>query len=275
MGTNTFFEDDAVYESLDKIALTRWESGQTITREEWREQYEGFLNRSLYEEAIENYSIDDDAFEEARIPFFDVRDLMEAERVEWLDCIAALESAGMYALRRALISIKSRAHYLPAIADAALSGDWEEFTTLVHYSPETINDVFTDFYAAMPMEYRRDFVVGCYMHHGDSYYLCRLALRNLPRNGASELPEGYRDADEITVYRAGEEPIEEAPERISWTLSEEKARWFMNDYGLRHANHLFRAHIRPSDVIAYDNGREEQEIMQYRSVYNVEDITTD
>ena len=274
MDTNTFFEDDAIYEALDKLVLNRWESRQTVTREEWEEQYEGFLDGDLIEVIEDSYIIEDNALDKARIPYWTVRDLVKAEREEWFSYLAGLEDNELFMLRRALISIRTRGITLPTIADAAYSGDWDAFTTLVHLYPEAIHDAFIDFYTAMPVEYRRAFVVGCYTSHGDSDYLCRLALRNLPRNGAKELPKKYRNTNEITVYRAGEEPIDKAPERISWTLSEDTARWFMNDYGLKHANYLYRAHIRPSDVIAYDNGRKEQEVMQYRSVYDVEEVVT-
>ena len=77
----------------------------------------------------------------------------------------------------------------------------------------------------------------------------------------------------FTVYRAGEEPIDKAKFRISWTLSEAVALFFLNEYGKRHASHLYRGKIRREKVIAYTNTRNEEEIMQYRNVFDIEDIT--
>lgn len=267
-------EDDVIYEALDRLFLEEWDSGKTITRTEWEEEYESFLDSDLESEIEESFCVEDDAFEQARLPYWDVRDLLEVSTDEWFGYLEELMAKELYRLRRALTCVRTRAIFLPRIADAALSGNWVEFTGLVHGSPDTIHDAFRHFYAAMPTEYRRDFVVGCYSSHGDSDWMCRLALRNLPKNGVSELPEEYRDADEITVYRAGEEPIEKASERISWSLEERTARFFLDVYALKHANYLYRAHIKPTDVIGYDNSRKEFEVLQYRSVYDVELIDT-
>ena len=85
-------------------------------------------------------------------------------------------------------------------------------------------------------------------------------MKELPTNGLEELPEEYAKLPEITVYRAGEETVDEAPARLSWTLDEEKARWFLREYIGRHAQRLFRAHVRPCDVIAYTDDRDEKEV---------------
>ena len=38
-------------------------------------------------------------------------------------------------------------------------------------------------------------------------------------------------------------------------------------------NHLFRAKIHTADIIAYTDDREEREVLQYRKVFDIEDIT--
>ena len=124
-------------------------------------------------------------------------------------------------------------------------------------------------YDEMPDEYRRDFIVGCYVHHGDSVPAVRKAVRQLPKNGINELPEGVRCAEYITVYRAGEEELSKTQYRISWTTSKDTALFFMNDYIGSHATYLYEAKIRPCDVIAYTDDRNEHEVMQYRKVFDV------
>ena len=160
---------------------------------------------------------------------------------------------------------------LPLMYEKVKNDDWDltGYTTLY---PSVIPDAFYVFYDDMPEEYRRDFAISCYEHVGDNYESCRRAVRNLPKRGLEELPEEYRNKAEIVVYRAGEEEADEAPDRISWTLDEDKARWFLNEYGMKHANYLYRAKIRPCDVIAYSDDRDEKEVMQYQSVYDVEKL---
>lgn len=76
--------------------------------------------------------------------------------------------------------------------------------------------------------------------------------------------------DVITVYRSGEEEIEEAPECCSWTLSKDVADFFMYKYRNRHANYIYKAKLATKDVIAYTNEREEFEVIQFCSVYDIE-----
>ena len=77
---------------------------------------------------------------------------------------------------------------------------------------------------------------------------------------------------EITVYRAGEEPIEKAKYRISWTTDINTALFFLNDYIERHAAHLYTGKIKPGKIIAYTNDRDESEVLQYGSVYDIQEL---
>lgn len=174
---------------------------------------------------------------------------------------------------RQLIYLVQKINQLPMIAEYALNGEWEDFSDTVQARYETMPEAFTYFYDDMPEEYRRDFVIGCYIHHGDSVEECREAVTCLRGSGRDDLPEEYRDLEELTVYRAGEEPIDEAEEYLSWTLDEKVARWFQCRIPSQY-RHLYRAHIRPSDVIAYTDDREEREVIQYMGVYDVEEIET-
>ena len=148
-------------------------------------------------------------------------------------------------------------------------GDWKSFCNQVLAYPESMPIAFM-FYDQMPEEYRRDFVVGCYEHRGDSFPACRQALRGLKKNGINELPKKYRDKEYITVSRAGEEEMTKAPYLLSWSISRKVAEFFLNEYIGQHANYLYLAKIRPCDVIAYTNERKEQEILQYRKVYDIQ-----
>lgn len=176
------------------------------------------------------------------------------------------------------IAMQRQAHenqkrvFLPVIDELARAGKWQEFCTQVQAVYEVMPVAFTQYYEDMPIEYRRDFVVGCYMNHGDSIEECRQALIQLPRNGLNELPRECKEQPYIIVYRAGEEDINQAKDRISWTLDVKTAEFFMNTWRSRHANAMYKAKIKPCDVIAFTDERKEQEVLQFRGVYDIERV---
>lgn len=146
--------------------------------------------------------------------------------------------------------------------------NWESFCDLVVMNPRLIPFAMW-YYEEIPDEYKRDFIISCYINHGDFLPAVRKAVRQLPKNGINELPEGLRHADYITVYRAGEEELSKAQYRLSWTTSKEQAFFFLNEYIGAHAKYLYEAKICPCDVIAYCDDRSEKEILQYRKVYDI------
>lgn len=168
--------------------------------------------------------------------------------------------------------LSQKVRMLPSVAESAIERNWQAFSSSVQAAYEVMPEAFELFYPDMPAEYRREFVVGCYINHGNNVEGCRKAVCALEKGGATELPEEYRQLDSITVYRAGDEPIEEAARRISWTLDFDRACWFLSEYNGRHAQHLYQADLNTSDVIAYTNERSEAEVLQYMSVYNVMEI---
>ena len=155
---------------------------------------------------------------------------------------------------------------------AAESNDWNRVCELTECRYEIMPYTFSVYYDKIPQNLRRDFVVGCYEHHGDGVPGCRKALRGLPKNGINELPKAYREKEYITVYRAGEENLDKAKYRLSWTLDKRVALDFYNNlrYSCDRAHNLYKAKIRPCDVIAYTNERKEKEVLQYRKVYDIE-----
>ena len=167
---------------------------------------------------------------------------------------------------------KQKLTFLPKVADLAIEGDWEGFSTCVRQVYETMPEAFGIFYYYMPDEYRREFVVGCYDNHGDAVEECREALKQLPKGGAGELPDDLRGRDVITVYRAGLEGIGDAPFSLSWTTSRPVANFFYNRHD---GGHVYKASLRTCDVIAYDDDRDEREVLQYGDVYDVEEIEAD
>ena len=130
-----------------------------------------------------------------------------------------------------------KVRFLPDVAERAISGDWDGFSSRVQQIHETMPEAFEIFYPYMPEQYRRGFVVGCYDNHGDAVDGCREALKELPKGGAGELPDDLR--------------------------------------GQGDGGHVYKASLRTCDVIAYDDDRNEREVLQYGDVYDVEEIEAD
>lgn len=162
--------------------------------------------------------------------------------------------------------------FMPELMESRRAGDWQRFIdfALAHY--QVMPEAFS-FFDEVPDKLKYQFAIDAYMHHGDSVPGVRKTVRSALKWGRPELPKEIADAREITVYRAGEEPIEKARYRLSWTTDKAVAVFFLDEYLHRHASHLYTGKIRPEHIIAYTNKREEKEIIQYRHVYDIEDIT--
>lgn len=161
--------------------------------------------------------------------------------------------------------------WLPVLMRHRQAGDWDEFIRCALDCPEVMADAF-EFFDEIPDPLKYDFAIEAYTHHGDSVPAVRKAVRRANRWGRPELPKELEAAREITVYRAGEEPMEKAKYRLSWTTDVRVARFFLDTYGGRHANHLYTGKIRPRHIIAYTDAREEKEIIQYGHVYDITSI---
>ena len=233
-----------------------------MNRKEWQEEY-----KRLKEKPLAPYLIGA-GFTADEVENVPARTLGE---LSGLNFHSDVETTEQLIKQRQVSYLAQKITFLPEIAECALNGEWEEFSSKVQAFSEVMPEAFTYFYDDMPEEYRRDFVIGCYQHHGDSVEECREAVAELRNNGRDELPEEYRDVEELTVYRAGEEPIDEAQDFFSWTLDKQVACFFKDRFPWE-SRHLYRAKIRPADVIAYTDEREEREVIQYWSVYDVEEI---
>ncbi len=156
--------------------------------------------------------------------------------------------------------------------EARKTENWEEFVNLGTYYKEVMDDAF-QYFDMVPDNLKYKFAISSYTSHGDSLPSVRRAVRKAKSYGKPDLPDEIKDLEVVDIYRAGEEKIDKSKHRISWTLSLERAVWFYKKYNHRHANYIYKGKIRTADIIAYTNQRQEQEVMQYGSVFDVEDIT--
>lgn len=167
--------------------------------------------------------------------------------------------------------MRQKLSFLPKLLEHRQAGRWNEFVSMALSIYEVMPEAF-EFYDDVPDDLKYSFAIEAYQHHGDKIPAVRKAVRQAHKYGKPDLPADLAAVDTITVYRAGEEPITKAKYRISWTTSIETARFFLETYIGRHATHLYRGKIRPADVIAYTNDRNENEIMQYRKVFDIEEL---
>ena len=147
-------------------------------------------------------------------------------------------------------------------------GEWKEYIDLSLCMWECMPDAFLHF-DEVPDNLKYQYAIDAYMHHGDSVPEVREAVKRARKYGAPKLPPELEKQEVITIYRAGEEPIDEAPARISWTTSIDTALFFLDKYVKRHARYLYQGKIRAADIIAYTDERNEKEIMQFQSVFDI------
>ena len=181
------------------------------------------------------------------------------------------DAALIYAELQQKLYLQQQRVFMPVLLEHRARGEWQEFIRRALLSYEVMPLAFL-FYDEVPDNLKYDFCTQAYTHHGDSIPAVRKAVRGALKYGKPILPEHLRELEYIEVYRAGEEPITKAAYRISWTTQKEVALFFLNEWSGRHANHLYKGKIKPRHVIAYTDDRKESEIMQYRHVYDIEEI---
>ena len=164
--------------------------------------------------------------------------------------------------------------HTPRLIECAEHGDWKRFIDISLSFYEVMPIAFR-YFSEIPDDLKYRFAIDAYIHHGDSIPAVRKAVRSALRYGKPDLPKELAVQEEIVVYRAGEEPIQKAKYRISWTTDKEVALFFHNEWNNRHANHLYQARIKTKHIIGYTDEREEKEVLQYRRVYDIKEILDD
>ena len=161
---------------------------------------------------------------------------------------------------------------------AGRNGDWVTVRKIAFYEASMAANIFSFLEDIMPAEVKRKIALEHYIHHGDQYPIIRKHVRNSlkarPENWREGLPEAVRHLASFTVYRAGLESLDKAKYSLSWTLSRDVAEWFANRQKFLYGQlgHIYKATISADKVIAFDNGRNEFEIIQYRNVKSIEEI---
>lgn len=155
-----------------------------------------------------------------------------------------------------------------------MTADWKGLCDCISTNPDWMHVTFVAYFDIIPAEYRYDFLIECHVYGGDKLSAVRKEMRKIRTLRKPILPPELDGQDVITVYRAGDEPIEKAAYRLSWTISKEKAQWFMKYSGYHKCSdmHLYEGTIARDKVLVYTDQRDEKEIIQYGSVKNIKEI---
>ena len=162
---------------------------------------------------------------------------------------------------------------------AAHDQDWDAFERFSFYDAQMMEDLLYVCEDFMPLEAKCRFALEHYDNHGDHSPIIRKYVRRAriirPENWREVLPESVRGLDTFTVYRGSGSNISRAPFALSWSLSYDIAEWFAhrNNFLYQLPIHVYQATIKADKVIAYLNYRNEFEILQYRNVKDVQEIT--
>lgn len=162
--------------------------------------------------------------------------------------------------------------------EAMLCGEWESVSQYICGYAETGAIVLQIGKNIIPKPIQYQIAIELYTDKGDMYSEIMDVVKNgkefHPDDWNNEMPECVRNDTTFTVYRAGEESIDDAAKSMSWTLWRDVAEWFAKrheHYG-QGTQHLYKATISADDVIAFTNERQEFEIIQYHGVRGIEEI---
>ena len=162
---------------------------------------------------------------------------------------------------------------------AAHDQDWDTFERSSFYDARMMEDLLYVCEDFMPLEAKCRFALEHYDNHGDHSPIIRKYVRRAriirPENWRDALPESVRDLDTFTVYRGSSNDISRAPLSLSWSLSYDVAEWFArrNNFLYQLPVHVYQATIKADKIIAYLNYRNEFEVLQYRNIKDVQEIT--
>lgn len=184
----------------------------------------------------------------------------------------------MYDMEEEMADRYIRAYWklMPQLDEAAKNDDWEKVDSLIVLNPEIMEDGLKRVYLLLPDEYKYSIPIDCLTHHGDHMPGIRKYVRQARKYAPIEkrIPAEMIGLPEIEIYRAGEEPLDKAAYRISWTTSLDVAKWFYDRAVARQQpqRHIYKGIIKPEKIICYTNDRQEQEVMQYNSVKDIVEI---
>lgn len=176
-----------------------------------------------------------------------------------------------------MLTEKERYDLLMAkLIDAMRNSDWDTISSLITFNACIMAVGLEAVYRILPDEYKFSIPTECHTHNGDHIPTVRKYVRQARKYAPIEkrIPAEMIALPEIEMYRAGEESLDKAAYRISWTTSIDVAKWFYDRAvaRLQPQRHIYKGIIKPEKIIWYTDGRQEKEVMQYNSVRNIVEL---
>ena len=170
--------------------------------------------------------------------------------------------------------LQQRQDYLDEIEQHAQSGEWDKVCSIIQLRPFIMEEGFELYYDRIPDSMKYEFVTGLFTHNGDHCANIRKALTEVRKYGSPVLPDWMTGKDVITVYRGCGGSIKRVGEGISWSTNRKVAEFFANRCIVKRGvkGHVYEAKLRIEDIIAYTDNREEQEVMQFRKVFDIKEV---
>ena len=159
---------------------------------------------------------------------------------------------------------------LEAIQKCRETGDWTALA--INFERHELLFMLSVFFDQIPDSQKYEIVMDVYTYleaaRGMSKFL--KAIKPLtPAGMLDPIQDRIDHGGNIRVYRGGV-LVKNPALSPSWTLSRDRAEWFAKRYLFMGDSVLYAGVIQARDVIAYTDERGEAEIVQYRSVKNIQ-----
>lgn len=160
------------------------------------------------------------------------------------------------------------------IEDYYQNGDWESVCACIMKGRDYQDILFYQYFNKLPDQYKHDLPINIYTYQDKVSPIIAYEVIRSEMYGEPKIPAELAGQDTLTVYRGGNEDIEDAPLHLSWTWDKNRAIWFMLRPGFCGDQvHLYEGKINVNDVTEFTNERQEKEIIQFGKVRDVKELT--
>lgn len=160
------------------------------------------------------------------------------------------------------------------IEDYYQKGDWESVCACIMRGRDYQDLLFCQYFDKLPDKYKHDLPINIYVDQEKVSPIIAYEVIRSEMYGKPTIPAELAGQDTLTVYRGGNEDIEDAPLHLSWTWDKNRAIWFMLRPGFCGDQvHLYEGKIDVKDVTEFTNERQEKEIIQFGKVRDVKELT--
>lgn len=187
----------------------------------------------------------------------------------YVDKFESAEDVLDYVRKDSLVSILCGCFWLAVFRT---DQNWSSFIELSLWK-EDYADYALRFYKEVPEELRADWIMKCYMIYGENLHSMHRAIQEVRRYKSPRLPKAWKDEMYIPVYRVGPEEIDRAKYGLSWTTDQEAVFRLYTESENQEGLHVWKGYIRPRSIIAYMTISGRPEVVQFKKVKGITEIT--